>query len=86
MRVPLPILDFAVRAGIGMLGADGEAGIEPIFGTLGRPGDRLDDVYAADGNPSEYGDLVRAGVVMIASDAAVTAQRVIGAGYRVCMK
>jgi glycerophosphoryl diester phosphodiesterase len=62
------------------------AGIEPIFGTLGRPGERLDDKYAADGNPSEYADLVKAGVVMIASDAAVTAQRTIGFGYRVCLQ
>jgi glycerophosphoryl diester phosphodiesterase len=62
------------------------AGIEPIFGTLGRAGVRLDDVYAADGNPSEYADLVRAGVVMIASDAAVATQRAIGTGYRACFQ
>ncbi len=62
------------------------AGVEPIFGTLGRPGVRLDDVYAADGNLSEYPDLVRAGVVMIASDAAVAAQRAIGSGYRACFQ
>jgi glycerophosphoryl diester phosphodiesterase len=62
------------------------AGIEPIFGTLGRPGVRLDDVYLADGNGSEYADLVRAGVVMIASDAAVAAQKAIGFGYRACLK
>lgn len=62
------------------------AGIEPIFGTLGRPGQRLDDVYVADGTPSEYRALVEAGVVMIASDAAAVAQRVIGEGYRVCFK
>jgi len=62
------------------------AGIEPIFGTLGRPGVRLDDVYLADGNGSEYADLVRAGVVMIASDAAVAAQKSIGDGYRACLR
>jgi glycerophosphoryl diester phosphodiesterase len=62
------------------------ADIEPIFGTLGRPGERLDDIYLADGNPSEYVDLARAGAVMIASDAAVVAQRAIGTGYRRCMK
>jgi glycerophosphoryl diester phosphodiesterase len=61
------------------------AGIEPIFGTLGRPGDRLDDRYLADGNPSEYLDLVKAGVVMIASDSAVIAQKAIGMGYKACM-
>jgi glycerophosphoryl diester phosphodiesterase len=63
-----------------------EAGIEPIFGTLGRPGQRLDDIYLADGNPSEYLDLVRAGVVMIASDFAAAAQRAIGTGYRACFQ
>ncbi len=62
------------------------AGVEPIFGTLGRPGARLDDVYAADGNLSEYLDIVRSGVVMIASDAAVAAQRAIGTGYRACFQ
>jgi hypothetical protein len=50
------------------------------------PGERLDDVYVADGNPSEYAALVRAGVVMIASDTAVVAQRAIGDGYRACLK
>jgi glycerophosphoryl diester phosphodiesterase len=63
-----------------------EAGVEPIFGTLGRPGVRLDDLFLADGNPSEYVDLVRSGVVMIASDAAVVAQRAIGTGYRACFQ
>lgn len=62
-----------------------EAGIEPILGTLGRPGDRLDDRYVADGNPSEYADLVRGGVVMIASDRAAEAQRAVGFGYRACL-
>jgi len=62
-----------------------EAGIEPILGTLGRPGDRLDDRFVADGDPSEYADLVKRGVVMIASDRAVEAQRAIGFGYRACL-
>jgi glycerophosphoryl diester phosphodiesterase len=62
------------------------AGIEPIFGTLGRPGVRLDDVYLADGDGAEYLALVQAGAVMIASDAAVAAQQAIGSGYRACLK
>jgi glycerophosphoryl diester phosphodiesterase len=62
------------------------AGIEPIFGTLGRPGTRLDDVYLADGDGAEYVDLVKAGVVMIASDEAVAAQRAIGQGWRRCAR
>ncbi len=62
------------------------AGIEPILGTLGTPGERLDDVYLADGDPSEYAELVRSGVVMIASDRAVTAQRSIGFEYRACLQ
>jgi glycerophosphoryl diester phosphodiesterase len=63
-----------------------KAGIEPIFGTLGRPGARLDDVYLADGDGAEYRALVQAGAVMIASDAAVAAQAAIGTGYRACFR
>jgi len=45
-----------------------EAGVESQFGTLGAPGRRLDDQYAADGNPSEYRDLFDEGAVVIATD------------------
>lgn len=45
-----------------------DAGIEPIFGTLGREGSRLDDRWLADGNPSEFAGLVRDGVAIIATD------------------
>lgn len=62
-----------------------DAGIEPILGTLGRPGDRLDDAYVADGSPSEYAALVASGVVMIASDRAATAQQAIGDRYKGCL-
>ena len=44
------------------------AGVEPNFGTLGRPGERLDDVYAADGDFSEYEALVEMGLVVLATD------------------
>lgn len=44
------------------------AGIEPILGTLGRPGRRLDDRWLADGDGREYADAVDAGVVILASD------------------
>ena len=44
-------------------------GIETAFGTLGRPGERLDDLYWADGDPSEYQDLVDAGLSLLATDA-----------------
>ena len=43
-------------------------GIESAFGTLGRPGERLDDIYWADGDPSEYSDLARGGLTMLATD------------------
>jgi glycerophosphoryl diester phosphodiesterase len=43
-------------------------GIESAFGTLGRPGERLDDTYWADGDPSEYTSLVEAGLVLLATD------------------
>jgi glycerophosphoryl diester phosphodiesterase len=46
-----------------------DRGIEPAFGTLGRPGERLDDRYAADGDLGEYDALVRAGLVLLATDA-----------------
>lgn len=74
------------RPGPRLLESLRDAGIEPILGTLGRPGDRLDDVFVADGDPSEYADLARRGVVMIASDRAVEAQRAIGFGYRACLQ
>ena len=73
---PQPLLFSALR----------EAGIEPIFGTLGRAGERLDDVFVRDGDRSGYADLARAGVVMIASDAAAVAQRALGTGYRACFQ
>ena len=43
-------------------------GIESAFGTLGRPGERLDDQYWADGDPSEYESLVESGLVLLATD------------------
>ncbi len=43
-------------------------GIESAFGTLGRPGERLDDQYWADGDPSEYDRLSEGGLTMLATD------------------
>lgn len=43
-------------------------GLEPILGTLGRRGERLDDSYLADGDPSDYVEAVTQGVVVLASD------------------
>lgn len=43
--------------------------IEPIFGTLGRPGSRIDDRWLADGDLAEYLELARDGAVIIATDA-----------------
>ncbi len=45
-----------------------DKGIESAFGTLGRPGERLDDTYWADGDPSEYSALARDGLTMLATD------------------
>ncbi len=46
-------------------------GVEAAFGTLGRPGKRLDDQYWSDGSGSEYADLVSDGIVLIATDTPV---------------
>ncbi len=44
-------------------------GIETAFGTLGRPGVRLDDLYWADGDPSEYQNLAESDLTLLATDA-----------------
>jgi len=54
-------------------------GVEAQFGTLGAPGRRLDDLYAADGDVSEYRDLHRQGAVVIATDAPLAVRGVLGA-------
>ncbi len=56
-------------------------GVEIIVGTLGRPGERLDDRYLADGDGRGYADLVARGVQLIASDQPVRAWAALGA-YR----
>lgn len=56
-----------------------EAGVEVQFGTLGAEGVRRDDRYAADGDVSEYRDLVRQGVTVIATDTPLAAKSVLGA-------
>lgn len=43
-------------------------GVEAAFGTLGRRDERLDTKYWADGDPSEYRDMVRDGLVLLATD------------------
>jgi glycerophosphoryl diester phosphodiesterase len=42
--------------------------VESAFGTLGRSGERLDDIYLADGDGSEFQDLAEDGLVMLATD------------------
>ena len=56
-----------------------EAGVEAQFGTLGAPGRRLDDQYAADGNPSEYREVFDQGAVVIATDAPLVVKSVLAA-------
>ncbi|MCI4643795.1 MAG: glycerophosphodiester phosphodiesterase family protein [Hyphomonadaceae bacterium] len=46
-------------------------GVEPAFGTLGRPGQRLDDLWLADGDVSEFNALIEGGLVLLATDAAL---------------
>ena len=45
-----------------------QVGVEPAFGTLGRKGERLDDLYLADGDASEYDALAADGLVLLATD------------------
>lgn len=56
-----------------------DAGVEVQFGTLGAEGVRRDDRYAADGDVSEYRDLVRQGVTVIATDTPLAVKSVLGA-------
>ena len=58
------------------------AGLEAITGTLGAPGQRLDDLYLADGNGSEYADLAARGVALIATDQPVAAWRALKSADR----
>lgn len=52
-------------------------GVESAFGTLGRPGERLDDEYLADGDISEYEDMMLDGLVLLATDEAETVARLM---------
>lgn len=54
-------------------------GVEVQFGTLGAEGVRRDDRYAADGDVSEYRDLVRRGVTVIATDTPLAVKSVLEA-------
>lgn len=54
-----------------------QAGVEPMFGTLGAPGRRADDRYVADGDPSEYRDLARSGVAVIGTDTPTVVRAVL---------
>lgn len=56
-----------------------DAGVEVQFGTLGAEGVRRDDRYAADGDVSEYRDLFRQGVTVIATDTPLAVQSALGA-------
>lgn len=56
-----------------------ERGVEVQFGTLGPAGRSRDERYAADGDPSEYRDLFRGGVTVIATDTPLVVQRVLAA-------
>lgn len=52
-------------------------GIEVAFGTLGRPGNRLDDEYLADGDLSEFEDLYKNGLTLLATDAVYEVSRAL---------
>ncbi len=46
-----------------------EIGVEPAFGTLGRAGENLDEVYWQDGDGREYQEMAEQGLVLLATDA-----------------
>lgn len=52
-------------------------GVEAQFGTLGGSDRALDRIYAADGNVSEYRDLVAQGVTVIATDEPLAVKSVL---------
>jgi glycerophosphoryl diester phosphodiesterase len=56
--------------------------VEIIIGTLGRPGERLDDRYLADGDGRDYAELAALGVQLIASDQPVRAWAALRANRR----
>lgn len=56
------------RADAAAWGRNAREGVESAFGTLGRAGERLDDIYMADGDGSEYEDLANMGLVLLATD------------------
>lgn len=62
----------------GLFTALREEGIEPIFGTLGRPGERLDDLWLADGDAAEFAAIEKAGVVVVATDRAEEVAAALG--------
>jgi glycerophosphoryl diester phosphodiesterase len=65
------------NANPGLSQALASAGIETILGTLGRPGKRLDDLYLADGDGSEYPALTDQGVQVIATDFPIEAYKAL---------
>jgi glycerophosphoryl diester phosphodiesterase len=69
------ILGFTGTRGINeaLYQALAQAGVETILGTLGKPGERLDDRYLADGDASEYALLASQGVQVIATDRPIEA-------------
>lgn len=64
-----------------------DIGVEPAFGTLGRRGERLDDLWLADGDASEFEAAISAGLVLLATDAAEKVGPLISAdetAYEAC--
>ena len=59
-----------------------EMGVEPAFGTLGREGERLDDLFWMDGDGSEYEKMAEQGLVMLATDQALRVAEAITADNR----
>jgi glycerophosphoryl diester phosphodiesterase len=76
---PAQVLAWTSTPATALRRALAERGVEAQVGTLGAPGLRLDDVYAEDGDVSEYRALHAQGAVVIATDTPLAIQSVMGA-------
>jgi len=76
---PAHVLAWTSTPATALRRALAERGVEAQVGTLGAPGLRLDDVFAEDGDVSEYRALHAQGAVVFATDTPLAIRSVMGA-------